>query len=114
MHMLLIPGAMFGLIRLHLYLVVRLGVSPPWSKEAAARSASAKPVERRAPGSTRPRAERYSVVAVRSTSAARGSSATRRTSTERGKPFFPFAMFHDTVMSLVVVLVIIGLACIWK
>src|SRR5437588_4764782 len=36
MHMLLIPGAIFGLIGLHLYLVVRLGVtSPPWSREAA-------------------------------------------------------------------------------
>ena len=35
-HMLLIPGAIIGLIGLHLYLVVRLGVtSPPWSKEAA-------------------------------------------------------------------------------
>jgi quinol---cytochrome c reductase cytochrome c subunit, bacillus type len=33
---------------------------------------------------------------------------------KRGKPFFPYAMFHDTVMSLVVVVVIIGLACIWK
>ena len=32
---------------------------------------------------------------------------------KRGKPFFPHAMFHDTVMSLVVVSVIIGLACIW-
>lgn len=32
---------------------------------------------------------------------------------ERGKPFFPFAMFHDTVMSLMVVLVIVGLAAIW-
>jgi mono/diheme cytochrome c family protein len=32
----------------------------------------------------------------------------------RGKPFFPPAMFHDTVMSLVVVCVIIALACIWK
>src|SRR3954463_13269860 len=31
----------------------------------------------------------------------------------RGKPFFPYAMFHDTVMSLVVVLVIVGLACVW-
>ncbi|MDQ2982997.1 MAG: hypothetical protein M3R70_03590 [Actinomycetota bacterium] len=31
----------------------------------------------------------------------------------RGKPFYPYAMFHDTVMSLVVVLVIIGLAVIW-
>jgi menaquinol-cytochrome c reductase cytochrome b/c subunit len=32
---------------------------------------------------------------------------------ERGKPFHPYAMFHDTVMSLVVVSVITGLACIW-
>jgi menaquinol-cytochrome c reductase cytochrome b/c subunit len=31
----------------------------------------------------------------------------------RGKPFYPYAMFHDTVMSLVVVLVIIGLTCVW-
>jgi len=30
-----------------------------------------------------------------------------------GKPFFPHAMFHDTVMSLVVVVVIIGLTCVW-
>ena len=35
-HMLLVPGALIGLIGFHLYLVVRLGVSsPPWSKEAA-------------------------------------------------------------------------------
>jgi menaquinol-cytochrome c reductase cytochrome b/c subunit len=33
---------------------------------------------------------------------------------ERGKPFYPFAMFHDTVMSLVVVSVIIGLAVVWR
>ena len=31
----------------------------------------------------------------------------------RGKPFFPYVMFHDTVMSLVVVSVIVGLACVW-
>jgi menaquinol-cytochrome c reductase cytochrome b/c subunit len=31
----------------------------------------------------------------------------------RGRPFYPYAMFHDTVMSLVVVTVIIGLACVW-
>lgn len=31
----------------------------------------------------------------------------------RGKPFYPIAMFHDTVMSLVVVSVILALACIW-
>src|SRR5437763_3363916 len=33
---------------------------------------------------------------------------------ERGKPFFPFAMWHDTVMSFVVVSVIVGLAIVWK
>ena len=34
LHMLLIPGALFALIGLHLYLVVRLGVSTnPWTKE---------------------------------------------------------------------------------
>jgi hypothetical protein len=32
----------------------------------------------------------------------------------RGKPFYPYAMFHDTIMSVVVVCTIIGLACIWK
>jgi menaquinol-cytochrome c reductase cytochrome b subunit len=38
LHMLVIPGAIMGLIGLHMYLVVRLGVtSPPWSKVAAGR-----------------------------------------------------------------------------
>jgi menaquinol-cytochrome c reductase cytochrome b/c subunit len=32
----------------------------------------------------------------------------------RGKPFYPYAMWHDTIMSLVVVCVVIGLACLWK
>src|SRR5215210_4736545 len=32
----------------------------------------------------------------------------------RGKPFYPYAMFHDTVMSLVVVVVIVVLAVIWR
>ena len=46
LHMLLMPGAIIGLILLHLYLVVRLGVSsPPWSDEAAGRDAP----RRRAP-----------------------------------------------------------------
>jgi menaquinol-cytochrome c reductase cytochrome b subunit len=36
LHMLLLPGGLIGLIGLHLYLVVRLGVSsPPWSPDAA-------------------------------------------------------------------------------
>src|SRR5919198_6539389 len=33
---------------------------------------------------------------------------------KRGKPFYPYAMFHDTVMSFVVVSVIIALACVWR
>ena len=33
---------------------------------------------------------------------------------KEGKPFFPHAIYHDTVMSLVVVGVIIGLSVIWK
>ena len=38
LHMLLLPGAIMALIGLHLYLVVRLGVtSPPWSRSAAGR-----------------------------------------------------------------------------
>jgi menaquinol-cytochrome c reductase cytochrome b subunit len=55
MHMLLLPGAIAGLILLHLYLVVRLGVSsPPWSPEAAGRPrADAEP---RGPGLVRPKA----------------------------------------------------------
>jgi len=36
LHMLVLPGAIAGLIGLHLYLVIRLGVSsPPWSPDAA-------------------------------------------------------------------------------
>ncbi len=36
LHMLLIPGGIIGLISLHLYLVVRLGITPPpWTKSAA-------------------------------------------------------------------------------
>jgi quinol-cytochrome oxidoreductase complex cytochrome b subunit len=45
LHMLAIPGGIMALIGLHLYLVVRLGVtSPPWSRTAAGRPrASADP-----------------------------------------------------------------------
>ena len=36
LHMLVIPGGLIGLILLHLYLVIRLGVTaPPWSEVAA-------------------------------------------------------------------------------
>jgi menaquinol-cytochrome c reductase cytochrome b subunit len=55
MHMLLIPGGIIALITLHLYLVVRLGVtSPPWSREAAGMvPADEEPTPLR-PGLTRP------------------------------------------------------------
>ena len=33
---------------------------------------------------------------------------------KEGKPFFPHAILHDTIMSLVVVSVITGLAIVWK
>jgi ubiquinol-cytochrome c reductase cytochrome b subunit/menaquinol-cytochrome c reductase cytochrome b/c subunit len=32
---------------------------------------------------------------------------------KEGKPFYPYAIWHDTVMALVVVCVIIALACVW-
>jgi len=42
LHMLVLPGAIMALIGLHLYLVVRLGVtSPPWSGSAAGRERAA-------------------------------------------------------------------------
>lgn len=53
-HMLLLPVGIAGLILLHLYLVVRLGVtSPPWSKEAAGMEREPEPSRAR-PGLTRP------------------------------------------------------------
>src|SRR5881227_3574671 len=55
LHMLLIPGALIGLITLHLYLVIRLGVSsPPWSDEAAGREPEPEPPPARA-GLVQPR-----------------------------------------------------------
>jgi menaquinol-cytochrome c reductase cytochrome b subunit len=55
-HMLLVPGAIAALIGLHLYLVIRLGVtSPPWSKEAAGMKRVEEPTPLR-PGLTRPAA----------------------------------------------------------
>ena len=53
-HMLMIPGAIFALIGLHLYLVIRLGVtSPPWSKEAAGTGSLVKPSTNGRTGLTR-------------------------------------------------------------
>ena len=55
--MLVLPGALAGLIVLHLYLVVRLGVtSPPWSHEAAG-TAATEAAAAAAPGLVAPGAE---------------------------------------------------------
>jgi menaquinol-cytochrome c reductase cytochrome b subunit len=55
LHMLIIPGAIIALITLHLYLVVRLGVtSPPWSKEAAGGEPEEAEPSHVRPGLTRP------------------------------------------------------------
>jgi menaquinol-cytochrome c reductase cytochrome b subunit len=55
LHMLLLPLAIGGLIFVHLYLVIRLGVSsPPWSREAS--GAPRLDGEPRGPGLVRPRA----------------------------------------------------------
>src|SRR5579875_2267346 len=55
LHMLVIPGAIIALITLHLYLVIRLGVtSPPWSEEAAGMEPAEAEPERRRTGLTRP------------------------------------------------------------
>jgi quinol-cytochrome oxidoreductase complex cytochrome b subunit len=54
LHMLVVPGGIMALIGLHLYLVIRLGVtSPPWSKEAAGMDRVEEPSTAR-PGLTRP------------------------------------------------------------
>ncbi|HEU5476808.1 MAG TPA: cytochrome b N-terminal domain-containing protein, partial [Gaiellaceae bacterium] len=56
LHMLVIPAAIIALITLHLYLVIRLGVtSPPWSKDAAGMEpVEEEPVPARRPGLVRP------------------------------------------------------------
>src|SRR3982751_5171 len=59
---------------------------------------------------TQPRREKPSALDQRRAGFARYKKDVK----DRGKPFYPYAMFHDTVMSLVVVTVIAGLAVIWK
>ena len=106
--MLVIPGALIGLITLlHLYLVIRLGVtSPPWSDVAAGRDRDEQPTAAGGrSGLLRPGGRRRPEWLAAGSRNGRTTSATRRTSIARGNS--SRAMFHDTVMSLVVVSVIV-------
>ena len=117
-HMLVIPGALAALIGLHIYLVTRLGVGLAAVVEggvrrrAAGRALDERPGRPRAAG----RSGRWGAIATK-TLPERNRAYFKRYKEdvkERGKPFFPYAIFHDTVMSLVVVLLIVGLAVLWK
>ena len=116
------PRRARNLITLHLYLVIRLGVTePPWTRAAAGYDFIEDGAE---PGAQGPRRAATARERLDRQSRANGSEILsseeqrrqfelyRRTSSA-AKPFFPFAMFHDTVMSFVVVCVIAGLACLW-
>ena len=107
-----------ALIALHLYLVIRLGVTLAALVEAAAAGRDAR--AREPGGARRPRPAGGARERGGELMASRGLDERRAQQQAlqggrraRGKPFFPYAMFHDTVMSLVVVCVIIGLACVW-
>ena len=101
MHMLLIPGALIALIGIHIYLVTRLGVSsPPWSSEAAGRERPPDEADRRARGA-RARERRRRLMARDLGELNREDFARYKDDVKKeGKPFFPRAIFHDTVMSL--------------
>ena len=116
--MLLLPGAIIGLIGLHL-----LPRDPPRRHLAAVVEGGRRHGPTTAAGADRERAARPP--APRGERRRRGRSDRvderqrvfkqyKEDVKERGKPFFPYAMLHDTIMSLVVVVVIIGLAVIWK
>ena len=106
--MLVLPCAIAGLILLHLYLVVRLGVSnPPWGKELEDYEDDEPSPARQGLVRRRPAGTAVNELAGR---APAPFKAYKEDVERRGKSFFPHAMFHDTVMSLVVVSVIIGLA----
>ena len=97
-HMLVLPGGLFALIGLHLYLVIRLGVtSPPWSQDAAGQGSMVKESEPTAAreGLTRPapRGENGNgdrpCLARGSRSASATSGSTRRTSRSAGRSSTP-------------------------
>jgi quinol-cytochrome oxidoreductase complex cytochrome b subunit len=114
--MLVIPGGLFALIGLHLYLVDRLGVSlaAVVGRRPQAVTGPTKLAGNGRAGLVRPGGRGGSRMASRRIEERRAQHKRYKEDVERtGKPFFPYAMFHDTVMSLIVVCVIVGLACVW-
>ena len=114
-HMLILPARSSALIGLHMYLVVRLGVtSPPWSKEAAGNGPLRAVQNGAGARAARGHGEAAAWLSDRVVERRQVFKQYKEDVKERGKPFFPYAMLHDTIMSLVVVAVIIGLAVVWK
>src|SRR6187397_1881048 len=78
LHMLLIPGLIFALIGLHLYLVVRLGVTSPHGRRPRRDASARRPARARGSSATPRSRERRRRWGPRSRSAtARSTSATR-------------------------------------
>ena len=104
-HMLLVPGLIIALIGAHLYLVVKLGTTaPPWLRadseaEAVARGGGRR--GRRAPGG-------QLVNAAEKEEYLREYEILKK----KGKPFFPYAVFKDSAMFLVVAIVMIAMSLI--
>ena len=99
--MLLVPGAIIALIGAHLYLVVKLGTTaPPWLRARSRSAASPVASSRPAPtASTRPGQR---VNAAEKEAYLREYEMLKK----KGKPFFPYAVFKDSAMMLIVAVVI--------
>ena len=95
--------------RRHLAAVVEGGRRAP-STRAGAAAAGARRARRARRTRGRPTRREHEAEREPRRRAARSSQRYKEDVKKRGKPFYPYAMFHDTVMSLVVVVVIIALA----
>ena len=115
LHMLVLPGAIGGLIAL-----------APLPRRAPRRDLAAVVADGRGPtaaGAAASAAQGARLAGLQRSAQAMNRRLEQRRADhkqykkdvqERGKPFFPFSMFHDTVMSLLVVVVIVALTVIWK
>ena len=109
LHMLLIPGAIGALIFVHMWLVVKLGVTPWPSRPLPEPEPSAVPAARRVrarDGGGRVSARKVINRKVR-------YETQHAAEVHEGHEFFPYAMFHDVVVNLIVVLMIVAMAVVW-